>query len=47
MTDAPDGSGGETSADDARAFRTIIFWIVGCALLGALFLIFAIWVDWV
>ncbi len=34
-------------AADQRSLRLLIGWLGGCALLGGLYLVFAIWLDWV
>ncbi|MBM4016253.1 MAG: hypothetical protein FJ293_14990 [Planctomycetes bacterium] len=34
-------------AADQRSLRLLVGWLGGCALLGSLYLVFAIWLDWV
>jgi hypothetical protein len=34
-------------AADQRSLKLIVGWLGGCALLGGVYLVFAIWLDWV
>ena len=44
--DPPPGSQ-EERAQDIRALKIFLLWIGGCAAVAAIFLLFAIWLDWV
>lgn len=37
----------EEAAADRRSLKLLVFWLGGCAFIGALYLLFAIWLDWV
>lgn len=37
----------EEAAADRRSLKLLVFWLGGCAFVGALYLLFAIWLDWV
>jgi hypothetical protein len=37
----------EERAADVRALKIFVLWLGGCAALGALYLVLAIWLDWV
>ncbi len=42
----PPGSDAERAAD-LRTLKILLGWLGGCALLAALYLTFAIWLDWI
>jgi hypothetical protein len=37
----------EEAAADRRSLKVLVIWLGGCAFVGALYLLFAIWLDWV
>jgi len=44
---APDPVSESERAEDRRALKGIVFWLVGCSIAAVLFLLFAIYLDWV
>lgn len=44
---APPPLSEEERAADQRALKWIVGWLGGCAFLGGLYLVFAIWLDWI
>jgi hypothetical protein len=36
----------EERAQDLRTLKIFVVWLGGCAAIAALFLVFAIWLDW-
>jgi len=44
---APSPLTAEEQAADRRSLKVLVCWLGGCAFVGALYLLFAIWLDWV
>jgi len=45
--DEPPPGSAEERAQDLRALKLFVLWLGGCAAIAALFLLFAIYLDWV
>ena len=45
--DLPPPLSPEEAAADRRSLKVLVLWLGGCAFVGALYLLFAIWLDWV